>query len=242
MVITFAVLAVLAGGLVRGYAGFGASMFWVASLSLVYAPVSVVPTVLALEVVASLGLLPAVYSRVEWRSMSWMLAATLVTMPLGVALLAVLPDRPMRIVVAMAILIGTLAMAGGTDLARSGGRRATLAAGAVSGVVNGSTGLGGPPAVLLYFSPGKEVAVGRATLIAYFLATDSSGFAYMAVYGLVDRPVLVHAAVFVPLALVGIFVGQKLFSRHGARGFRAVVVVTLLALAVAMLVRSVGLS
>lgn len=236
--IAFAVLAVLAGGLVRGYAGFGASMFWVASLSLVYAPASVVPTVLALEVVASLGLLPAVYSRVEWRSMSWMLAATLVTMPLGVAVLAVLPDRPMRIVVAVAILIGTLAMAGGIDLARSGGRRTALAAGAVSGVVNGSTGLGGPPAVLLYFSPGKEVAVGRATLIAYFLATDAFGFAYMALYGLVDRPVLVHAAVFVPVAVVGIVVGQKLFTRHGARGFRAVVVVTLLVLAGAMLVRS----
>lgn len=240
MVIAFAVLAVLGGGLIRGYAGFGASMFWVASLSLVFTPVSVVPTVLALEVVASLGLLPAVYSRVEWRSMSWMLVATLVTMPLGVVLLAVLPDRPMRIVVAVTILIGTLAMAGGIDLARSGSRRATLAAGAVSGLVNGSTGVGGPPAVLLYFSPSKEVAIGRATLIAYFLATDSFGFAYMAMYGLVDRPVLVHAALFVPLALAGIFVGQKLFTRHGARGFRGVVVLTLLTLAMAMLVRSVA--
>ncbi len=60
----------------------------------------------------------------------------------------------------------------------------------------------------------------------------------MALYGLVDRPVLVHAALFVPLAVVGIVVGQRLFTRHGVRGFRVVVIVTLLVLAGAMLVRS----
>ena len=64
-------------------------MLWVASLSLIYSPASVVPTVLLLEVVASLHLLPGVFNRVEWRSMSLMLLATLITMPAGVALLAV---------------------------------------------------------------------------------------------------------------------------------------------------------
>lgn len=35
-VIVLASIAVLLGALVRGYTGFGASMFWVVSLSLVY--------------------------------------------------------------------------------------------------------------------------------------------------------------------------------------------------------------
>jgi uncharacterized protein len=233
-----AAVAVLAGAVVRGYAGFGASMFWVASLSLIYAPAGVIPSVLALEVLASLVLLPAVAASVEWRSMSWMLAATLVTMPAGVLLLSTLPARPMRLVVAVAILVGTLATAWGADLAGGRGRRTALTAGAISGVVNGSTGVGGPPAVLLYFSPSTEAAVGRATLIAYFLATDSAGFGYMALGGLVDRTVLLHTALFAPVALVGITAGQWLFQRHGARGFRRVVISVLLLLSVAMLLRA----
>lgn len=236
--IWFAVAAVVAGGVVRGYAGFGASMFWVASLSLVYAPVSVVPTVLALEVVASLTLLPGVARHVEWRSMSWMLAATVVTTPLGVLLLSVVPDRPMRVVVALAILAGTLATASGADLSGGSRRASALAAGAVSGVVNGSTGTGGPPAVLLYFSPSRAVAVGRATLIVYFLATDAVGLVFMSTGGLVDRGVLRHAVLFLPLALAGVVAGRRLFTRHGDRGFRAVVVVVLLALSLAMLGRA----
>lgn len=238
MTLTLACLAVLAGGVVRGYAGFGASMFWVASLSLIYSPASVVPTVLALEVVASLGLLPRAMAHVEWRSMSWMLAATVATMPAGVLLLATMPERGMRIIVALAIALGTLAMASGIDLARGSGRRTALTAGAVSGLVNGSTGVGGPPAVLLYFSPNRSVTVGRATLIAYFLATDAAGLVFTGLAGLVDRQVVLHAAVFTPLALVGITVGQYLFHHHGDRGFRAAVVVVLLALSAVMLVQA----
>jgi uncharacterized membrane protein YfcA len=239
-VLTFGIasVAVLAGAVVRGYTGFGASMFWVASLSLVYPPSGVVPTVLALEVLASLTLLPSVASRVQWRSMSWMLGATMLTMPLGVALLSVLPARPMRVVVASAILLATIALASGLSLAGPPGTRTALAAGSVSGLVNGSTGIGGPPAVLLYFSGTTAHDVGRATLIAYFLGTDSAGFAMMAVAGLVDRSVVVHAAAFAPLGLVGIAAGQRLFRRTGDRGFRTVVLVVLGLLSAAMLVRT----
>ncbi len=238
MMLGLASLAVLAGGLLRGYAGFGASMFWVASLSLIYAPAEVVPTVLALEVVASLMLLPGAARHVEWHSMSWMLSSTLLTMPAGVLLLTVVPERPMRIVVAVVILLATVATARGVDLAVGGGRRSELVAGALSGVVNGSTGIGGPPAVLFYFSPTRAVAGGRATLVAYFLAMDGAGLVLMAVAGLVDWNVLVHAAVFTPLAVVGVLAGKRLFTRHGERGFRKVVVVVLLTLSVAMLVRA----
>jgi hypothetical protein len=173
--------------------------------------------------------------------MSWMLAATVVTMPLGVALLSVLPARPMRILVAVAILAGTLALASGVRLARSPGTRAALAAGSVSGVVNGSTGIGGPPAVLLYFSGATEHQVGRATLIAYFLGTDALGFAMMAGAGLVDHRVLLHAAIFAPLALAGIWLGQRRFARSSGARFRTVVLAVLGVLSVAMLLRALFL-
>jgi len=237
-VVVAAAAAVLLGALVRGYTGFGASMFWVASLALIYPPTSVVPTVLALEVLASLTLLPAVAGQVQWRSMSWMLGATAVTMPFGVALLSVLPTRPMRLVIASAILLGTVALASGVQLAGEPGRRSALVAGSVSGVVNGSAGIGGPPAVLLYFSGTTAAEVGRATLIAYFLGTDAFGFGFMAAAGLVDHDVLVHAAVFAPLALAGIMGGQYLFRRTGGHGFRRVVLTVLVVLSVAILVRS----
>lgn len=141
--IWFAAVTVLLGALVRGYTGFGASMFWVANLSLIYPPANIVPTVLALEVLASVALLPSVAREVHWKSMRWDLASTVATMPFGIALLAALPERQMRVVVAVAILAATVAVASGVSMRRQPGPVATLSAGAVSGLVNGSTGMGG---------------------------------------------------------------------------------------------------
>lgn len=51
--VAFILLSVLAGAFVKGYSGFGASMMWVASLSLVLPPHRVVPMVLLWEVQSS---------------------------------------------------------------------------------------------------------------------------------------------------------------------------------------------
>jgi len=64
------------------------------------------------------------------------------------------------------------------------------------------------------------------------------GVGFMAAAGLVDHDVLVHAAVFAPLALAGIMGGQYLFRRTGGHGFRRVVLTVLVVLSVAILVRS----
>lgn len=234
----FACGAVLVGAVIRGYSGFGASMVWVASLSLVFPPAAVVPSVLALEVVASIGLLPRVWRDVEWRQMALLLAATLATMPLGVLALTVFPERTMRVVVAVSILLATLALASGVRIRGAPGPGLAIGAGAVSGVVNGATAIGGPPAILLYFSSDAAAHVGRATLIAYFLGTDSAGFAMTAVAGLVTMDVLTRTVALVPVTLIGIWAGQHLFERSGGRGFRSAVLVLLAVLAAGVLVRT----
>ena len=95
-----------------------------------------------------------------------------------------------------------------------------------------------PPAVLLYFSSATPTADGRATLIAYFLATDAIGFALMAAHGLVDSMVLSHTLWFAPVAIGGIAVGQHVFGRTGGTGFKTTVLSVLIVLSLAMLGRA----
>ena len=172
-------------------------MIWVAALSLVYAPAAVVPVVLALEVVASIGLLPRVWRDVEWRQVSLLLVATIATTPLGLWLLTVADEQVMRLVIAGAIIAATLALASGWRLTGVAGPGLALTAGAVSGVTNGATAIGGPPAVLLYFSSDAAVNVGRATLIAYFLGTDAAALAMLGVAGLIESDAWTRTAVLI---------------------------------------------
>lgn len=239
----FAIASVALGAFVRGYSGFGASMIWVAALSLVYPPAAVVPTVLALEVIASLGLLPRVWRDVAWRQVSLLLVATIATTPLGLWLLSVADERSMRLVIAVAIIVATLALASGFRLRGSPGPRLALTAGAVSGVTNGATAIGGPPAVLLYFSSDAGVNVGRATLIAYFLGTDAAALAMVGAAsifgdGMIAEGFMARTLILTPVTLLGIWLGQFVFERTGGRGYRGAVLWLLGILGVAVLLRT----
>jgi uncharacterized membrane protein YfcA len=204
-------VVVLVGGAVRGFGGFGASMVWVVGLSLFIQPVAVVPTALVLEVLASLQMLPRVWRDIDWRSLRWLLAGAVAGTPVGVWLLASLPARLMQILLAVLVLTAVLALATRIRAARLPGATGTAAIGGVSGALNGAFAMGGPPAILMYFSCPTAAAVGRASLVAYFLGTDLWGTATAAVGGLLSLPVLAQIGMLWPVSLAGIALGSRLF-------------------------------
>ena len=59
----------------------------------------------------------------------------------------------------------------------------------MAGVLNGSMGIVGPPVILFYFSSPTGVVAGRASIVAYFIGTDSVGAAMFAAQGLIDASV-----------------------------------------------------
>ncbi len=237
-VLVFAAVAVFGGAVVRGFTGFGSSLIWVSSLSLVLPPVAVVPTVYALEIVASAHLLPKVWREIDWRSLRWLLLGTFAATPFGLYLLASLPAAPVRVAISIVVLTATALIWRGFALKAVPGAGPTVATGLVCGLLNGGTGIGGPPAILFYFSSPAAVAVSRASLIAFFLATDAFAAA-AATQGLVTRDVLILAGVLVLPMLAGIVLGDRRFVRTDPERFRRYVLLILAALSVAVLVRAV---
>lgn len=239
-ILAMAGAVVLAAAIIRGYSGFGFSMISVVSLSQLLPPVEVVPVILLLEVLASLWLLPRVWRQIHWPSLTWLSAGVVIGTPLGVYLLANLPPRPMRIVIALVVMAMVAGLWRGLASPRMPGRGPTTAVGMVSGVLNGATATGGPPVILFYLSTPAGVAVSRASLIAYFLGTDLLAFGVSLTQGLVTVATLrLGAAMLLPL-IVGLTVGRRFFSQSKAAAFRRKVLVLLAGLALLALVRAIG--
>lgn len=233
----YAAGAVLAAAFVRGFAGFGSSLLWVASLTLVLAPAEVVPMVLLLEVAASAGLLPAVWRQVHWRSLAWVVAGMAVATPFGVGLLLLLEADRLRLAIGVVVLAAVPLLWRGARTAGPGGPLPALSTGIVSGLLNGATAIGGPPVILFYFSS-AAVAVGRASIIAYFLLSDSLGAVLMASQGLLTQPVLLRWAVFLPLVGLGLWLGNRRFLKTPPATFRRLVLALLAAIALALIARA----
>ena len=211
---------VFAGGVVRGFGGFGASMVWVVGLSLLVRPAAVVPVALVLEVLASLQMLPRVWREIDWRSLRWLLAGAVLGTPVGMLALTALPARTMQVLLAVMVLAAASALATKVRTPALPGPGGTVAVGGVSGALNGAFAMGGPPAILMYFSSPAAVAIGRASLVAYFLGTDVWGTATAAFGGLVTPPVLAQIAAVLPVSLAGIAVGSWLFRRSPGADLR----------------------
>jgi uncharacterized membrane protein YfcA len=157
----------------------------------------------------------------------------MVAMPIGVAALAYAPLVVMRIVISLVVIAAAAVLLSGFALSRTPGAVATFLAGCVSGVLNGSSGMGGPPAVVLYFSSPDAVAVGRATIIAYLLFTDIYALGLAGAGGLLDAATVVLMGFGLPFVGLGIWLGHRRFIATDPETFRRVVLWLLLALGVA---------
>ena len=128
------------------------------------------------------------------------------------------------------LLVASL-LARGFALRAMPGRTATAATGVVSGLLNGSIGIGGPPVVMLFFGSPAGATTGRASMIAYFLFTDVLGLAWQWHESLLNRLVFVRALVCAPALGAGVWFGNRAFATLDPARFRFWVLRLLMALA-----------
>ena len=238
--LSIAAAVVFTAAIIRGYSGFGFSMICAVSLTQVLPPIEVVPLILLLEVAASIWLLPGVWRQIHWPSLAWLFAGVVIGSPLGIHLLANVPARPMRAVIALVVMAMVVGLWRGLTFQRMPGRGRTTIVGMLSGVLNGATTIGGPPVILFYLATPAGVAVSRASLIAYFLATDLLAFGIALAQGLVTPETFYRGGLLVVPLTAGLVVGRRYFSRSSAEALRRKVLLLLTVLSGLGLIRAIG--
>ena len=217
-VVTLALIAVviLIAFIVRGLSGFGSSMIGVGALTMVLPPAQVVPTYLGLELVASLNLVPGIWRQVNWRSLTWVTLGSLLATPFGLMLLTRLDPDAMRLVVSACLLAIALfmlsALASRLVPRTAPGPIGAMLVGAASGLLNGAAAIGGPPVIVFFFAH-SAVAVGRATVIAFFMLTNTYVLLLAASTGVLADVGWRLLAVAFPFALAGVWIGQHGYKR-----------------------------
>ena len=227
--------AALLAGFVRGFSGFGSAMILTPALSVLYGPAVAVPIALTLELLVTVPLLPGSVRLVEWRRIALLCLAAFVAVPFGAWLLLSLPPLPMRFAISAVILGFVAILAFGWRYHGRPSVAATLATGAASGLLNGASGMAGPP-VVFYFLSGRAAAPQmRASFIVYFALVDAVAVGVMAVGGALDGGTLVRALWLTPVFLAAAWAGARAFRHAGEAFYRRAALAVLAAIAVASL-------
>ena len=230
---------VFAAGVVRGFAGFGFSALCVAGLSLFMPPQQVVPAIFVLEVLASLTLLKEAWRDADARWLGWLVLGNALCIPLGVALLAFLPETPLRLAIGALLLLAAALLRAGVSAGLEPSSGVRLATGLVSGFVNGVAAIGGIAVAVLMSTTSLAPAAMRATMIALFLFTDLYALLWSAVMpaggggqaALLGEDTVWRAAAWAPAMLLGIAVGRRFFTGINPARFRRRVLELLIVIA-----------
>ena len=223
-------LVVLVASFIRGYSGFGFSAVLMAGLALRLPAIEIVPLSIALEVFASTVQARRIYAHINWRPLAVLLLAGVIGTPVGVYLLGVLPDEPMRIAVQMFILITSVFLVFSKERPFDASLMLYAGVGLVAGVVNGATALSGLVLALFFTYSGERAAVMRATMIAYFFVTDLWTGGLLFASGHFDAQTVTRIIAALPLLGVGVWIGSNRFTSANPASFRNYVLGLLLAL------------
>ncbi len=244
-VLVAGLLVSLGAGVVRGFAGFGYSALTVAGLALFVAPATVVPAVLALEIVASISMWRSALRDADRDWLRALLIGNLIFIPVGIALLAVLPVTLLRLLVGSALLVTALSLrlASTHTLAPTATLRA--AAGISSGLLNGVAASGGVAAAMLMAAAHVPASKLRATMVSFLLFAGAYALVCAALVptaqgtGLIGSDTLRWVLLLAPTMLAGIWLGRHFFANANPAGYRQHVLTLLIVISALGVLRAV---
>ncbi|MFM9106057.1 MAG: TSUP family transporter [Chloroflexota bacterium] len=224
-----AMLIVLLAGMVSGLSGFGFGLVSVPLLLLVFDPPRVVLLGVALPLLTGWMTLSDPRRDIRWPTVFSLLPTAMAGAAAGVLLLHALSRGAIMLGCGVVVVLFALIVLRGWVPQAMHHRGATVAAGLASGTLLTSTGLSGPPVVLLLTGRGLPSHAFRTTLAAYFMLLNVVSAVLLTRSGAIDWHDLRIAAILAPAALLGAFAGRSLVRFISPSRFRVFTLFMLLA-------------
>lgn len=228
-----ALIVAVVAGVSRGFTGFGSSLIMAPIYAVMYGPVVTVGTVLALEVAVSVDSVTRVARIIPWRTMIPVWIAAWIAVPFGTWVLLIAdPDVIRRAISLIVALLAILLMAGWRY---PGPHRLipNLCVGTLSGILNSSTSLGGPPLIFYMLMGPGSTAAARAGLIANVFVVSVPTVVILLWNGSLDTLALWRTAVVFPFFLFATQIGNRIFHASREKTYRRASAWLLLIVAVA---------
>ena len=167
-----------------------------------------------------------------------MLGMFVLFVPLGALLLKAVDPQVMKIGLSLLVLIMVAIMALQDRLVSFLSQKATLFAGALSGIAQGMTGMAGPLFVTALLARGENPGLTRANIIALAGGLITISVISFWAVDLLHVQSLVYAGIASPAIMLGVWTGIQLYRRLPHWNLRRIILVILAVTAVVTLVRT----
>ncbi|MBY6081580.1 MULTISPECIES: sulfite exporter TauE/SafE family protein [Ruegeria] len=216
------IFAALAGGIVRGFSGFGTALIFLPLSTPYLGPFGALIALTCMDVFGPLPNLRRAWVDVDKRDLVRLVVGCALLLPVGLSILTRVQPEVFRYAVSLVTLFMLVVLISGLRYNGEVRRNMVTAIGAAAGFLGGVAGIPGPAVILFYMSRPLPVAVVRATILLFLLAFDFLIFGYLAAFGqLTWSTVGLGLALAVP-NLAGNWLGGWMFQPARERVYRVI--------------------
>lgn len=210
----------MVAGVLRGFVGFGAALIIIPIVSLLYGPKEAVALHAVIEIPALFRLVPVAVRHADGKLVWPVIVGLAVMMPVGSWFLAYIDPEIMKLTIAIVVLTLVILVASNWQYKGRIGKPVAFTTGAISGMIQGAAGVGGPPIVAVLLSRPDPPDVIRGNILATMAAIHVFAIGVYGAYGFFTKDIVILGVLFSPPFFLAISLGARHYDKGGSSYYR----------------------
>lgn len=225
---------------IQGMTGFGFALISVPVMSIFFPITTVIPIIVFYSLISNFTVIFKTLKFTDFKKISPMIITGIAGIPMGASILKTFNPADLKIAVGFIILFTSFVMLGGFKVRFKKEKVSYVVTGFVSGILNGSLSMSGPPIVLFLSNEGYDKNEFRANLALYSIVTNILTIFTFVITGIISKPIVKTGLIgVIPLifgSYFGIFIAEKIDNNH----FKKLILILLIIMGGVTVFRSLG--
>jgi uncharacterized membrane protein YfcA len=209
---------ILVASVLQTSTGFGFSIMATPFLLILYLPYEAIQINIILSLVISVALIWKVRQDIDFILLKRFTLGSNAGVPFGILIFALINIDTFKLSVSILLLLLTLLLIFQFRISATPFRDYIV--GGISGLLTTSIGMPGPPLLLYFTGTETKKAKLRATTLAFYLFIYFVSLLTQVFIIGSNKTIWISSLYAVPIVLIGMFLGQKLFKKINQRAFR----------------------
>lgn len=230
-------IATLAG-VVRGFSGFALSAIVMASAVTFLPPTQLIPICFCLELCASLLMARGGWQEADRGTVLGLVIGSAIGVPIGLLLVTNIPVETSKLIVLVLVIVLAVTQLAKVRIAFLATKAGLYVSGLAAGLATGLAAVGGMVVALYVLSQDAPARKMRAALVLFLFASQATSIIYLIYFGVMTQTALSRAVVVALPCILGVFLGQRIFTPRFEPYYRPFCLTLLTGLAMAGLIRT----
>ncbi|NMO98177.1 sulfite exporter TauE/SafE family protein [Paenibacillus lemnae] len=220
LLVILGIMTVFAAGFIQGLTSFGFALIAMPFLAKVIPLQQIVPIVVILSLFTNIIVIINVRRHIDIKKIWILILFSLLAAPMGTYLLIYLNEPVLKILTGLLIVGFSTILLLGKSFPIRNEKLAFVSVGILSGLLNGSISMSGPPVALFLSNQNMGKEKFRANITAYAIILNVITISTYIYSGLLTKEVMIYTSWFIPSMLLGVLCGIKAIKKLDDQLFR----------------------